>query len=321
MTTATDSYDVLVVGEPLIEIADTEPLHSGSTPTLDFSGDALNVACAAVGAGARTALVARIPDDGIGDALVDKLQRFGVDTRHVIRGPGQHGVYFSHADPLGEREFVYVRRGSFGSTLGPGDVDPDLIDRCRVVTASGIAVAISASARRLVTEIATRARTFVYDPNFRPRLITREDAAAALRALLAHCAVVTPSWPGEARALLGLSDSASETDAIDRVRELGARDVVLTRGSRGSLVAEGPDTTEVPVVPAPRVVDQTGAGDCMTGTLCARLAAGDSLVDAVRMGAAAASLAVGAVGGTGDVPSLDRILAHARTVNPGVLTS
>jgi 2-dehydro-3-deoxygluconokinase len=71
----------------------------------------------------------------------------------------------------------------------------------------------------------------------------------------------------------------------------------------------------VPVVPAPQVVDQTGAGDSMTGTLCARLAAGDGLVDAVRLGAAAASLSVGALGGTGHVPTLDQIRAHALTAD------
>jgi 2-dehydro-3-deoxygluconokinase len=61
----------------------------------------------------------------------------------------------------------------------------------------------------------------------------------------------------------------------------------------------------VPVVPAVAVVDQTGAGDSMTGTLCARLAAGDDLVEAVRRGAAAAALAVGALGGTGHLPTRD----------------
>ena len=45
--------DVLVIGEVLLEISSTEPLLDGSTPTLGFSGDALNVACAAASAGAR----------------------------------------------------------------------------------------------------------------------------------------------------------------------------------------------------------------------------------------------------------------------------
>lgn len=302
--------DVLVIGEVLLEISSTEPLLDGSTPTLGFSGDALNVACAAASAGARTALLARIPDDDLGDAVVAKLERYGVRTDTVIRGSGQHGLYLSHGDPLGQRAFTYIRRGSFGSTLQPQDLDPDLVGRTAVVTASGIATAISDSCAALVEHAAGLAGRFVYDPNFRSRLTTVDRAAGAFVRLLPQCAVVTPSWPGELTTLLGLPAGTTESAAIDRLRALGAKDIVLTRGARGSLVVVGDRTVEVPVIPAPTVVDQTGAGDSMTGTLCARLAAGDDLVEAVRSGTAAASLTVGALGGTGFVPSLQQIRAH-----------
>jgi 2-dehydro-3-deoxygluconokinase len=305
--TGTD-LDVLVIGEVLVEISSREPLGERTAATVDFSGDALNVACAAASAGARTALLARIPDDELGDAIVAKLRRFGVRTDTVIRGEGQHGLYLSHGDPLGGREFTYVRRGSFGSTLAPDDLDPDLLAATAVVTASGIATAVSDSTAALVERAAAAARCFVYDPNLRLRLTTAARAAATLARLAPHCAVVTPSWPTEAEALLG--PAPDEAAVVTRLRALGARDVVVTRGAQGSLVAAGPDLTDVPVVPAPQVVDQTGAGDSMTGTLCARLAAGDDLVEAVRLGAAAASLSVGALGGTGLVPTLDRIRAH-----------
>jgi 2-dehydro-3-deoxygluconokinase len=312
---ARTDLDVLVIGEVLVEIAAREPLDERVAATVDFSGDALNVACAAASAGARTALLARIPDDELGDAIVAKLRRHGVRTDTVIRGAGQHGLYLSHGDPLGQREFTYVRRGSFGSTLQPRDLDPDLLAATAVVTASGIATAISDSAAALVERAAVGARRFVYDPNLRLRLTTAERAAATLARLAPHCAVVTPSWPTEAEALLGLPPGSDETTVVERMRALGARDVVVTRGALGSLVVSGPDLTDVPVVPAPQVVDQTGAGDSMTGTLCARLAAGDGLVEAVRLGAAAASLSVGALGGTGHVPTLDQIRAHALTAD------
>ncbi|MGV9714025.1 sugar kinase [Gordonia sp. NPDC003424] len=312
--------DVLVIGEVLVEVSSAGPIGERAATTLDFSGDALNVACAAASAGARTALLARIPEDDLGDAIVDKLDRFGVRTDTVIRGSGQHGLYLSHGDPTGEREFTYLRGGSFGSTLAPSDLDADLLAATRIATASGIATAVSASAAALVERAAQSARRFVYDPNLRLRLTTASDAGDALIRLLPHCSVITPSWPTEIRTLLQLSNDATEFDAIARLRELGADDVVLTRGARGSLVADGGTITDVPVIPAPAVVDQTGAGDCMTGTLCARLAAGDDLVDAVRLGAAAASLSVGGLGGTGAIAGLDRIRAHSsahsRTTQP-----
>ena len=97
---------------------------------------------------------------------------------------------------------------------------------------------------------------------------------------------------------------------------LGARGVVLTRGPQGAVVAADGRTTEVPGVPAPLVVDQTGAGDCLAGTLAARLALGDPLLDAVALANAAAALSVGGQGGTGRVPTLTETREALAAVRP-----
>jgi ribokinase len=65
--------------------------------------------------------------------------------------------------------------------------------------------------------------------------------------------------------------------------------VVLTLGARGARVL--PDGPQLPALPA-RVVDTTGAGDCLTGAVAAALAEGVPLADAVRLGLAAASICV-----------------------------
>ena len=66
-----------------------------------------------------------------------------------------------------------------------------------------------------------------------------------------------------------------------------------------------------PAFPAPKLVDQTGAGDVFAGTVTARLALGDDLSTAVRIGAAASSLAVGGTGGSGGIAPLETVRAHA----------
>jgi 2-dehydro-3-deoxygluconokinase len=102
-------------------------------------------------------------------------------------------------------------------------------------------------------------------------------------------------------------------EACTTLRGLGIQAVALTRGEGGILLDDGGRLTDVPVIPAPRVVDQTGAGDSFAGTVTARLALGDELPDAVRLGVAAASLSVGGLGGTGHIPSLEQTKAHAAT--------
>jgi 2-dehydro-3-deoxygluconokinase len=71
------------------------------------------------------------------------------------------------------------------------------------------------------------------------------------------------------------------------------------------------DSSWIDSIPAPSVVDQTGAGDAFVGTLTARMVLGDSLPLAARYGAAAASLVVGGKGGTGFIPTFEQTRAHA----------
>lgn len=310
------SRPVVVLGEVLVEVSGTGPFAAGAPVRLGFSGDALNAAAAAAAAGAHTLLVARVPDDELGDALVAHVAALGVDPSAVRRVPGRHGVYFTHADPAGARQFVYVREGSAGSELCPADLDAGLLAGA-VGLAGGIACAVSGSAAAAVRRAAELAAVFVYDPNFRPRLTTPAAAADALRAVAGRAALVTPSWPDEAGALLDLPPGAAPADAVAALRALGARDVALTCGAAGVVLAVGDETVDVPAPPAPVLVDQTGAGDSLVGTVAGRLACGDDLVTAVRLGVAAASLSVGGQGGTGHVPTLEQTRAHAY---PGVLT-
>jgi 2-dehydro-3-deoxygluconokinase len=294
---------LVVIGEVLIELSTPEPLTDGGALTLGFSGDALNAAAAAARAGARVRLLTRVADDELGDLLVKKVEAFGIDTSLVRRTAGQNGVYFVSADPTGSREFCYARLGSTASTLVPGDL-PDLTGS--LVLSSGITCAISVSAADTVLAAARSAGGFVYDPNFRPRLTSPEQAAAMLAALAPYADLVTPAFPAETTALLGAVLSAglgagTPEAALRALRGMGARRAVVTRGGDGVVVDDG---TVIPAPPAPALVDQTGAGDVFTGTVAARLSLGDELFESVRLGAAAAALSLSGQGGTGHLASL-----------------
>ena len=300
-------YDVIVLGEPLVEIATLAAIEPGVAATVNVSGDALNAAAAAAAAGASVALVARITDDELGDVVAGRVRALGVSDALLRRVPGQQGMYLVHSDPLGQRQFHYARSGSVGAGLSPSDLPVDMLAAAGAVLASGIACAVSESARTAVLAAARAARRFVYDPNFRPRLTTAAEATAVLTEIAPLAALVTPSAPTETDALLGLADPGA---AAARCRELGAAAVAVTCGSSGVLVDDGTQTW-VPAIPAPAVVDQTGAGDVFVGTVTARLALGDPLADAVLLGAAAASLSVGGQGGTGRIADVAEIRAHA----------
>jgi 2-dehydro-3-deoxygluconokinase len=331
-------FDVVVLGEILVEVATDVAFAHGVPAQLGISGDALNVAAAAAAAGARTGLLAVLTDDDLGHAIAARIRELGISDELLRFRTGQQGVYLVHSDPEGQREFSYARSGSVGSTLCPDDVEPGVFSAAGAVIAGGIACAISASSRAAVLKAAALCRRFVFDPNFRPRLTSVEEATAVLAELAPRTFLVTPSFPGETTALL---DCATPKEAAGKLRALGAANVAVTCGAEGiqldgesldgellgrellagELLGRDHGSSWVAAIPAPSVVDQTGAGDAFVGTLTARMVLGDNLAAAARFGAAAASLVVGGKGGTGFIPTFEQTSAHALRTPEGEVSS
>jgi 2-dehydro-3-deoxygluconokinase len=304
--TGAPPYDVMVLGEVLVELSSPEPLRHAREFALSFSGDALNAAAAAAAAGATVGLLARVGDDELGDAIVDRVAELGIDPAPIRRVAGQNGIYFVSHDPAGQRDFVYARRASAGSTLGPDDIDATVgLAASSVLVASGITQALSASCaaavERAVAVVREAGGTVVYDPNFRSRLTTPGDARRALARVAGLASLITPSCPADSLPLLGTDEPAAAARAC---LALGARAAAITCGDRGVVFADGRRELAIDGVRAPRVVDATGAGDVFTGTVAARLALGDEIEDALRLGVAAASLSLAGRGGAGAIPSL-----------------
>ncbi|GAB2804084.1 PfkB family carbohydrate kinase [Actinoallomurus bryophytorum] len=299
--------EVVVIGEPLVEFSASEALTSADTFRLSFSGDALNAAVAAAATGAHVALVTRTGEDEFGERLIAFAASHGIDTRWMWRGPGHSGAYAVGADPHGERAFAYMRFGSAASRLSPADVTAAPVAGAGAVLLSGITAALSDSCAAAVVAAAEEARgKVVYDPNFRGRLTTATAAREILEKVAPHAALVTPSCPADSVALL---DTADAERAAALCLGLGAAAAAVTRGPEGVHIATAEDRYDVPAVAAPVVVDATGAGDAFAGVLTARLARGASLVDAVRGGAAAASVSLAGQGGTGRVATAAEIEA------------
>lgn len=304
-------FDVVVIGEVLVELYCEEPLADGAGIRLGFSGDALNAAAAAVAAGARTAILTAVGEDEVGDAIIHRITELGVHAELIRRSSRPNGAYLLHGDLSGRRQFSYWRTGSAASTVDNGDIGRlgATIAAAGALVLTGITAALSDTAEAAALTAAELAASHgvpvVYDPNFRPRLTSKERAAAVLRRVAPHCALLTPSSPGDTDPLLGNDDPAGAALA------LGARAVAITSGPDPVLLADAGGRRRLPVPVNEHAVDATGAGDVFTGTVAARLAIGDPLVDAVVLGIGASSLSVGGRGGTGYIPSLDASRAAA----------
>ena len=134
-----------------------------------------------------------VGDDELGERIIGFAQEHGIDTTYVDRRPEPNGIYFASADPGGAREFVYVRRGSAASTVGPDDVLRAPLEAAGALVVGGITQALSASCAEAVSAavrtVGAAGGRVVYDPNFRDRLTTAEAARAALERVAR-----TPRW-------------------------------------------------------------------------------------------------------------------------------
>ena len=76
----------------------------------------------------------------------------------------------------------------------------------------------------------------------------------------------------------------------------------MTRAHNGATLFDGPSERTFPAIPAERIADPTGAGDCFAAAFIVRLAESRDVLEATRFALAAGSLAVENSGMTG-IPS------------------
>ena len=93
-----------------------------------YGGGEANVAVSLANFGLDSAFVTRLPEHEIGQAGVNALRRYGVDTRGIVRGGGRVGIYFLEKGASQRpSKVIYDRAGSAISTAQPEDFDWDRI--------------------------------------------------------------------------------------------------------------------------------------------------------------------------------------------------
>jgi sugar/nucleoside kinase (ribokinase family) len=90
--------------------------------------------------------------------------------------------------------------------------------------------------------------------------------------------------------ILTYSGCSSVDEATARVRAAGVREVLITRGSRGSIVYGDGHRLEIDAVPPRRVADATGCGDTYLAAYMAHRLTGAGRAECARFASAAASL-------------------------------
>jgi len=172
---------ILTFGEVMLRLAPEEYLRiRQSIPgrlEATFGGGELNVAVSIAFQGGHSAFLTVLPDNPLTDALVQEMQKHGVDPRFVRRSPsGRFGIYFieTGANQRGGT-VTYDREGSSIAleTAGAYDWDSAFAD-ADWFHITGITPAITSTSAEAALESVARAKqhglTVSCDLNFRKKL-------------------------------------------------------------------------------------------------------------------------------------------------------
>ncbi|MEU3036505.1 ribokinase [Streptomyces griseoaurantiacus] len=297
-------YDLLVVGSANADLVIGVERRPGAGETVLGSdlavhpgGKGANQAVAAARLGARTALLARVGEDGHGRLLLDSQAESGVDTAGVLVGGAPTGVALITVDPSGDNSIV-VSPGA-NARLTPADVRAaeGLLHASRVVSAQ-LEIPLE-TVVEVVRNLPGDTR-FVLNPS-PPRALPPEVLAACDPLIVNE---------HEARVVAGGAGLGGTPEEWARaLLALGPRSVVVTLGAAGAVVAE--DTGAPVRVPSVKVeaVDTTGAGDAFTAALAWRLGAGESLARAAAYAARVGAAAVTRAGAQVSFPTAREVAA------------
>jgi ribokinase len=287
-----DAFDVVVVGSANLDLVVRAPRVPGPGETLIGDaydeypgGKGLNQAVAAARSGARVAFVSAFGDDEAGDRLRTVATEDGIDTTFTpaLAGTTTGRALITVADD-GENTIVVVPGANAMVTSDASPPGAVVLAQLEIPVEAVIASFVDAR-RRGATTILNPAPATTLPPE-----------------LLAVTDVVVPN---EHEILL--------IGGVGALLGAGVSTVIVTMGASGVEVTTAYDGTAVTTRHAAiqvDAIDTTGAGDAFCGALAARLAAGDSMDDAIGWAIRAGGLATTRRGAVPSLPTSDEIVAR-----------
>ena len=279
-----------------------------------FGGGEANVAVSLANYGMDAAFVTKLPDHAIGQAAVNSLRRYGVDTSMIVRGGDRVGIYYLEKGASQRGSVcIYDRAHSSIQESSASDYDWNTIFAdAEWFHFTGITPALGPNVVEICREACKAAKAhgvkISCDLNYRGKLWTREEARAAMTDLCQYVDVCI-SNEEDAKDVFGIE--AENTDiyggklnkdgyksvAKQLADRFGFEKVAITL--RTSISASDNDwaamlydgenycfSKEYHL----HITDRVGGGDSFGGGLIYALLSGKSTQDAVEFAVAASAL-------------------------------
>ena len=281
-----------------------------------FGGGEANVAVSLANYGMDSVYVTKLPAHSIGQAAVNSLRRYGVDTSKIVRGGERVGIYYNEKGASQRGSVcIYDRAGSAIQKASPSDFDWDAIfEGAEWFHFTGITPALGENLVEICRQacIAAKAKGIKIscDLNYRGKLWTREQARAAMTELCQYVDVCI-SNEEDAKDVFGIEAEATDIYAGEINHEgyksvakqladrFGFEMVAITlreshsafdNGWSAMLYNSKEDAYCFSKKYELHIIDRVGGGDSFGGGLIYSILNGKSTQEAVEFAVAASAL-------------------------------
>lgn len=274
--------------------------QSGETLTANkyysnAGGKGANQAVAIAKLGGNVKMIGKVGTDTYGKYMKDNLASYGVDVTNVSVSEGNSGIAMIIVVDGDNR--IIIDAGANGKVTN-ADVDEGLKN--------------AKSGDILVMQLEIPLDVVVYASKIAKNkgmtVILNPAPAVPLPAeLMQNVDIITPNET-ETQILTGISvDSEVELAlAVKHFYQRGIKNVIITLGSRGSMVSYG-NNIDIIESRKVKVIDTTSAGDTYVGAITVKLDSGADIVSACRFASVASSITVTREGASKSIPSMSEV--------------
>lgn len=314
-------YDILTLGEVLIRYSPPgrEKIAQSETFVKNVGGSELNVAAGAAQLGLKTALITKIPDNGLGDFVRGRIRLAGVGSGFVLgdaSSGARLGVYYAESGACPRKpRFFYDRNHSSFTTLKPDEIPAEAFGSASVFHTSGITLALGgqafSTAFETVRRMKERGALISFDVNYRANLWSEREAKAAAEKILPLTDILFVSEEtsrrmfGKAGELRDILKSYGSEYGVSAVATTSRRVAGPSTQSFGSVIYSSEHDAFFSGKPYEEVdvVDRIGSGDAYdAGVLAGFLLSGGDFKEAAETGDAMAAVKITV---PGDMPFTD----------------
>ena len=308
-----NSKRVVTMGEIMLRLstpANTRFVQANQFDII-FGGGEANVAVSCANYGLDACFVSKLPDNQIGQAALNSLRRYGVDTQYIARGGDRIGIYYSETGASMRPSVVVYDRAHSAIAEATADFDFDeIFKNAGWFHWSGITPAISDASALCLEQalIAAKKNNVVVsvDLNFRKKLWTSEKAISVMKPLMKYVDVGNEE---DAELCLGFKPDADveggNTDASgyhkifeQMAKTFGFKYVVstlreslsATHNGWKALIYDGEEFYESKRYDINPIIDRVGGGDSFSGGLIYGLMTKATQGEALEFAVAASAL-------------------------------